>query len=230
MSAPADPLWEGLDGDDVAVARLRGERSEGFGVIEKAASNLGLGVACMQLAKVHFKNIHMRKTLCATYKPSDADADADAAGAQHALFQAQAKELGHLTVVQQAAACVYIAARCDGQGQIMSYMLGAFKEWNLAQKQLNAAIRVIPRILEVDLPALTADSTIAQWAQRLQLPAPVARAAAEIAENCARIAVPHNLVEIVNFARSEELLAQGYSIVKEVLPSQSAAGSASQVM
>jgi hypothetical protein len=58
VSAPADPLWEGLDGPDFdGKDRLKYERSEGFRIIEKSGGNLGLGGVCIQLAKTYYKNV-----------------------------------------------------------------------------------------------------------------------------------------------------------------------------
>lgn len=58
VSAPADPLWEGLDGHDFdGKDRLKYERGEGFRMIEKAGGSLGLGGVCIQLAKTYYKNV-----------------------------------------------------------------------------------------------------------------------------------------------------------------------------
>ena len=230
MNAPVNPLWEGLDGDGAAAGGLRAERSEGFRIIEKASSNLELGHACVELAKTYFKDVHMRKTLCATYRPCDADSDADTSVARYELFKSQAKELSRMTIMMQAAACVYIAARSDSQGRTIKEMLGAFKEWHLANKQLNTAYRTISRILDVEVPILTAGSKVEHWAERLRLPAAVARAAAEIADNCSRIAVPRCVSEIVDFATLQQMQGLGYTVVQQITPSQNVAGTASQIM
>ncbi len=230
MNAPVDPLWEGLDGDGAAAGGLRAERSEGFRIIEKASSNLELGRACVELAKTYFKDVHMRKTLCATFRQCDADSDADASVARNELCKSQAKELSRMAIMMQAAACVYIAARSDSQGRTIKEMLGAFKEWHLSNKQLNTAYRTISRILDVEVPILTAGSKVEHWAERLRLPAEVATAAAEIADNCSRTAVSRSVVEIVDFARWQQLQGLGYTVVQQITPSQNVAGTASQIM
>ena len=135
-----------------------------------------------------------------------------------------------MTIMMQAAACVYIAARSDSQGRTIKEMLGAFKEWHLSNKQLNTAYRTISRILDVEVPILTAGSKVEHWAERLRLPAEVARAAAEIADNCSRTAVSRSVVEIVDFARWQQLQGLGYTVVQQITPSQNVAGTASQIM
>jgi hypothetical protein len=57
VSAPADTLWEGLEGGDgtAGLARLKAERGEAFRIIERAAANLDLRRACIDLAKMHYK-------------------------------------------------------------------------------------------------------------------------------------------------------------------------------
>jgi hypothetical protein len=58
VSAPADPLLEGLDGPDFdGKDKLKYERSEGFRMIEKACGNLGLSGVCIELAKTYYKNV-----------------------------------------------------------------------------------------------------------------------------------------------------------------------------
>lgn len=189
-----------------------------------------LGRACVDLAKTHFKDVHMRKTLGAVCRPCDADCDADASMARQELFKSQAKELSRMAVMTQAAACVYIAARSDSQGRTIKEILGAFREWHLANRQLNAAFRTISRILDVQVPVLTAGSKVEHWARRLSLPAAVASAAADIADNCSRITVPRCVSETVDFATLQQLLGLGYVVVQQTTPPDNVAGSASQIM
>jgi len=230
VSAPANPLWEGLDGDDAANGRLKAERGEGFQIIEKAGANLELSRVCIDLAKTQYKDVHMRKTLCSKFVPGDADAQDGALAHSHALFSAQVKELSRVSQAAQAAACLYIAARREHQSRSMKEILGGCKEWRVGNKQLNEAKSTICRVLGVELHSLTAGDTIENWAAGLKLSEAVARAAAEIADNCSRTTVQRCIVEVVDCARMQELLKLGYSLTQQVAPPSTAAGSAAQIM
>jgi hypothetical protein len=233
VNRPCDALWEGLDEEDGQggqVGRLKGERKEGFDIVERAGSNLGLGRAAVDLAKTYYKDVHMRKTVCATYKEGDADACDAAAAGRYILFKSEGEELSRISQATQAAACLYIAARSERMGRTTKEILGACKQWHVANKQLNKATRAIARMLRVELPNMTAAEAVEHWALRLQLPSAVAQAAAEIADNCGRVTVTRSAVEICDFARLQELQGLGYSVTQQITPSANAAGSAAQIM
>jgi hypothetical protein len=158
----------------------------------------------------------------------------------------QVKELSRLAQATQTAACMcvprfpacifcnillrYIAARSDGQDRSMKEVLGACKEWQVSHQQLDGANRAIQRILGVSLPPLTARKMVEHWADSLKLPAAVAQAAAEIADNCSSITVTRSTVETVDYERLQELSGQGYTLKQQISPSPNAAGSAAQIM
>jgi hypothetical protein len=209
---------------------LKTERSEGFRIIEKAEANLDLSRVCIDLAKTQYKDVQMRKPECSKFVPGDADAQDGALAHSHALFSAQVKELSRASQEAQAAACLYIAARRERQSRSMKEILGGCKEWRVGNKQLNEAEATICRVLGVELQSLTAGDMIENWAAGLKLSKAVARAAAEIADNCSRTTVQRCIVEVVDCARMEELLLLDYSLMQQVAPPATAAGSAAQML